>query len=95
MLLRLPENLRGGAVLRNLIENLFSRVRDLADASEALAERHHVAAVEPVARRARSPAWLPQTRRLSCAMPIRLAALRARDAQFERSTEVGVKEKAA
>ena len=93
MRLGLPENLERVLSSTNLIENLFSRVREIGHRvkrwqSGTMVLRWTAAGVLEAQRGFRKLVGYR-------AMPILFAALRARDAQFERSTEVDVKEKAA
>ena len=93
MRLGLPENLERVLSSTNLIENLFSRVREIGRRVKrwqngTMVLRWTAAGVLEAQRGFRKLVGYR-------AMPILLAALRARDAQFERSTEVDVKEKAA
>jgi putative transposase len=74
MRLGLPENLERVLSSTNLIENLFSRMREIGRQVITPAERHYGVALDPD-RRARRRARLPQNRRLSChADPGRRAA---------------------
>jgi transposase-like protein len=93
MRLRLPENLERVLSSTNLIENLFSRVREIGRRVKrwqngTMVLRWTAAGMLEAQRGFRKLVGYR-------AMPILFAALRARDAQFERSTEVDVKEKAA
>jgi transposase-like protein len=93
MRLGLPENLERVLSSTNLIENLFSRVREIGRRVKrwqngTMVLRWTAAGVLEAQRGFRKLVGYR-------AMPILFAALRARDAQFERSTEVDVKEKAA
>ena len=93
MRLGLPENLERVLSSTNLIENLFSRVREIGRRVKrwqngTMVLRWTAAGVLEAQRGFRKLAGFRAT-------PILLAALRARDAQFERGTEVDVKEKAA
>jgi putative transposase len=93
MRLGLPENLERVLSSTNLIENLFSRVREIGRRVKrwqngTMVLRWTAAGVLEAQRGFRRLVGYR-------AMPILFAALRARDAQFGRSTEVDVKEKAA
>ena len=93
MRLGLPENLERVLSSTNLIENLFSRVREIGRRVKrwqngTMVLRWTAAGVLEAQRGFRKLVGYR-------AMPILFAALRARDAQFERSTEGDVKEKAA
>ncbi len=92
MRLGLPENLERVLSSTNLIENLFSRVREIGRRVKCwqngtMVLRWTAAGVLEAQRGFRKLVGYR-------AMPILFAALPARDAQFERSTEVDVKEKA-
>ena len=93
MRLGLPENLERVLSSTNLIENLFSRVREIGRRvkrwqSGTMVLRWTAAGVLEAQRGFRKLVGYR-------AMPILFAALRARDAQFERSTKVDFKQKAA
>jgi putative transposase len=93
MRLGLPANLERVLSSTNLIENLFGRVREIGRRVKrwqngTMVLRWTAAGVLEAERGFRKLVGYR-------AMPILLAALRAHDAQFERSTEVDVKEKAA
>ena len=93
MRLGLPENLERVLSSTNLIENLFSRVREIGRRvkrwqSGTMVLRWTAAGVLEAERGFRKLVGYR-------AMPILVAALRARDAQFERNPEVDVAEKAA
>jgi putative transposase len=93
MRLGLPENLERVLSSTNLIENLFSRVREIGRRVKrwqngTMVLRWTAAGALEAQRGFRKLVGYR-------AMPILFAALRARNAQFERSTEVDVKEKAA
>jgi len=93
MRLGLPANLERMLSSTNLIENLFGRVREIGRRVKrwqngTMVLRWTAAGVLEAERGFRKLVGYR-------AMPILLAALRAHDAQFERSTEVDVKEKAA
>ena len=66
MRLGLPENLERVLSSTNLIENLFSRVREAARRVKALARRHDDSKMDR-SRRARSRTSLPQNCRISSA----------------------------
>ena len=93
MRLGLPANLERVLSSTNLIENLFGRVREIGRRVKrwqngTMVLRWTAAGVLEAERGFRKLVGYR-------AMPILLAALRAHDAQFERSTEIDVKEKAA
>ena len=94
MRLGLPANLERVLSSTNLLENLFSRVREISRRVKrwqngTMVLRWTAAGVLEAQRGFRKLVGYR-------AMPILFAALlRYRDAQFERSTEVDVKEKAA
>src|SRR5450755_4232085 len=93
MRLGLSANLERVLSSTNLIENLFGRVREIGRRVKrwqngTMVLRWTAAGVLEAERGFRKLVGYR-------AMPILLAALRAHDAQFERSTEVDVKEKAA
>ena len=93
MRLGLPENLERVLSSTNLIENLFGRVREIGHRvkrwqSGTMVLRWTAAGVPEAERGFRKLVGYR-------AMPILVAALRARDAQFERNPEVDVAEKAA
>ena len=93
MRLGLPENLERVLSSTNLIENLFSRVREIGRRVKrwqngTMVLRWTAAGVLEAERGFRKLVGYR-------AMPILVAALRAHDAQFECSTEVDDTEKAA
>jgi putative transposase len=93
MRLGLPENLERVLSSTNLIENLFSRVREIGRRvkrwqSGTMVLRWTAAGVLEAQHGFRKLVGYR-------AMPILVAALRARDAQFERKPELDVAEKAA
>jgi putative transposase len=93
MRLGLPANLERVLSSTNLIENLFGRVREIGRRVKrwqngTMVLRWTAAGVLEAERGFRKLVGYR-------AMPILLAALRAHDAQFERSSEIDVKEKAA